>query len=178
MQTNTTNQTKTVEYDRRGDEARVARDMRPTEHETSALAETLLRSGAPEAIRQQHLEGEINDDHVLGNLKDEELHERRFNIRNNLEFNKAMHPPAESVLQGDLRDEFGLKGPKHPLTTKEVHDLHDSADAVYARSTRAREGWFTESLIKSIQELRRPDDRKESDSSSNSILGGLLGGGK
>ncbi len=175
---NTHTEAKTVSYDRAGDHERVADGIRPSEHETSALAETLLRSKAPEAIRSQHLEGEVNDDHVLGNLRDEELFERRFNIKNNLEFNKAQHPPAESVLQGELRDEFGLEGPKHALTTKEVHDLHDSADAVYARSTRARDGWFTETLIKSIQELRRPDDRKEDENTNNSILGGILGGGR
>ncbi len=140
----------------------------------SGLAQLLLQSETPEHLERM-LEGETNADHVLGNLSDEDLWERRFNIMNNEELLLAMHPPKESVLQGEVREEFGLDGPKYPASVETVHDLSDSRDAAYARSTRARDGWFIEQLIKSIQEIRRSDESPESD--SGGLMSRILGGG-
>lgn len=141
----------------------------------------LLETGVPEDVGGM-VEGEMNEDHVLGNLEDGELWERRFNIMNNEEFLLAMYPPEESVLQGDVRERFGLPGPKHALDPTAEHELSDSRDAAYARATRSRDGFQQEMMVKSITEMHRVDGELDDGSNGRGggggILGGLLGGAK
>ena len=158
-----------------GSEPVRADNLHSAGNDGSGLARLLLESETPDDL-QRMLEGETNADHVLGNLSDEELWERRFNIMNNEEFLYAMHPPKESVLQGDLREEFGLKGPKYAASPETVHDISDSRDAAYARSSRARDGWFIEQITNMIQEIRRRDDGDNE--GSGGLVSSFLGGGK
>lgn len=166
----------TINYDRNnGTSPRTATDLNAQQGGMTPFADRLLETGTPEHVDEM-VSGETNEDHVLGNLKDEELWERRFNIMNNEEFLLAMFPPQESVLQGELREEFGLDGPKHAAPPTVEHELSDTADAAYARSTRSRGGWQQEMLAKSITEMHRVDGEMDDDDDGG-LLGGILGGG-
>lgn len=156
-------------------QSHTAESLAHVDGEAKNLAELLLQSNSPKDV-QQIFGGEINQDHVLGNLNEDEIWERRHNIHNQREFAEAMFPPEESVLQGEVRERFGLDGPKHPLTPQNEHFLSDTADAALARSTRARDGFERKMMNKSISEVHRVDESNRGDESSG-ILGGLIGGG-
>lgn len=141
------------------------------------LTERVLRSEVPERAKDAWA-GETNADHVLAYFDDAQLRERKFNILNEEEFLLAMHPPAESVLQGDLRDEFGLEGPKYPLTPVAEHEFAEAREAAIARSSRSKGGFQLKKLFESVRELRRVDGNKDpEDKQSGGLLSGLLGGG-
>lgn len=167
-----------IEYSNPGGSDRVTADqLEQSGGGMRSLADRLLETGVPEDVGGM-VEGETNEDHVLGNLEDEELWERRFNIMNNEEYLLAMYPPEESVLQGDLRERFEIPGPTHAIDPTAEHELSDSKDAAYARATRSRGGFQQEMMVKSITEMHRVDGELEgSNDDSGGLLGGLFGGG-
>lgn len=150
--------------------------------EQESLLRTLSESEIPDAV-EPAWGSETNQDHMLGNLNDAEVWERKFNLKNNHEFVLAMCPPEESVIQGEFRKKHFdfLPGATEPLNSRRLHELADSHDAAYARVTRSRNGWQQEQLAKQIQEMIQRDGSNEaagSGSSDGGWLQGLLGGGR
>ena len=149
--------------------------------EQSSLLRVLSESEIPDGLTGWV--SETNQDHILGKMTEAEIWERKFNLKNNEEFVASMFPPEESIIQGDFREEHFefLPGAKEPLTWDTMHQLSDSLDAAYARSTRSRDGWQQEMLTKQIQENIRRDPQRDgsgASTSSGGLLSKWLGGGR
>lgn len=149
----------------------------------ATLMRVLSESGIPDDLTA--LLSETNQDHILGNMTEAEIWERKHNLLINQEYVESMFPPEESVLQGEFREKyFDLPGGKTSLNPKDLHAISDSMDAAYARSTRSRKGWQQEQLAKQIQEtIRRDGDGRDvpagaGGSGGGGLLSRFLGGGR
>ena len=145
----------------------------PMGPDMSSLIDTLTQSDAPETARRG-LESEMNRDHVLTNLKEDEIWERKWDLMNNEEMILSMFPPPESVLQGEVREQFGLDGGDAALTPEKTHDINDTRAAAFARTARGRNGWQQRLWAenKSISEVRRVDADEEDDGLLSRFFGG------
>ena len=141
------------------------------------LIDRITDTGVDELARKP-FEGETNPDHAFGNLKEEEVRERKFTLKNELEYLRAVHPPAESALQGELREKFGLEGAKYPLEPEREHSFFEAGDASFSRASLSRSGFIVKQLLESVQELRRVEAGGDNGDDEPGALRRLLGGGK
>ncbi|MFC6875430.1 hypothetical protein [Halobellus marinus] len=94
----------------------------------------------------------LDQDFMLGNLNDAEVHEYRWLARvMRLEI-EALHPHPDSVFQGDVRaaafddEEAAIE----PLSEKDKAIIEQFLMAVISRATRGRDGWQQEMFNKTI----------------------------
>ena len=140
--------------------------------ELTSLLETLVNSERPSDVSSL-MESESNQDHILGNLKDEEVWERKWDIENNEEFILSMFPPSQSVLQGEVRKMFGLPAPYDAVQPTTLHNIEDTKAAAYSRTTRSRDGWQQKQLNEQVQEIRSFDgSQQEEEGLVDRFLGG------
>lgn len=135
------------------------------------LVQVLNQSDLPESTRRI-LEAELNPDHVLGNLREEELRYRRFSLWNNKEMVIASFPPKESIWQGEARKQAGLGDGKEALSQEQLHWIRDAFDAAFARTTRSRNGWQQTVLAEQTQERRIVEEGNEEEGNFLSRLVG------
>ncbi len=126
----------------------------------SDLIETLIDSDLPEELAKE-IGNEISRDWALANLKEDELRERKFDLRNTLEKIFSSYPPPESFLKGEIRQEFGFDDTKEPLTPHQRRQIIDAVNSFYARATRSRGGWQQEVLAEQRSEQRVVEGRQE-----------------
>lgn len=142
--------------------------------EAPSLIETLVDSNVPRDV-ERLVASELNQDHILGNLNEAEVTWRRYSLLNNLEMVLASHPPRESIWQGrEMRQEAGLDDGRTALTPEQVHQLRDSFDAAYERTTRSRKGW-QQSLLAEQRSERRIIEEREPEQQNRGWLAKLLG---
>jgi hypothetical protein len=94
----------------------------------------------------------LDQDFMLSNLNDAEVHEYRWLARVVRLEVEALHPPSGAIFQGDLRAvAFDDKDAAvEPLTDKEMAIIEQFLMAVIARATRGRDGWQQEMFNKTI----------------------------
>jgi hypothetical protein len=95
----------------------------------------------------------LDQDFMLGNLSDAEVHEYRWLVRVlRLEI-EALHPNEDSIWQGRLRA-VAFDDPSDALPSLSEQDLsiiEQFLMAVIARATRGKDGWQQEMFNKTIQ---------------------------
>jgi hypothetical protein len=108
----------------------------------------------------------LDQNFMLANLSEAEVHEYRWLARVMLLEVKSFHPNADAVLQGELRavvfddKDQNLK----PLSEREEAIIEQFIMAAISRATRGRTGWQQEMFNKTIQasETRDVSDEEES----------------
>jgi hypothetical protein len=135
----------------------------------------LNRSEVPDWIQSSDREAEFSQDMILGNLKEEEVHEQKFLMRVRRIIQEASHPPEESVLQGGLREAV-MDDDKTALDGGDINALLGSEASQFARISRSRGGWQQKIVSEQQQVVRREDDRERN--SGGGVISKLLGGGK
>lgn len=140
--------------------------------EAAALVEVLNRHELPTDV-ERLLESELNPDHILANLNEEEVRYRRFSLWNNKEMVLGSFPPDRSIWQGERRKEAAaLDDGRTALTVEQVHGIRDAFDAAFARVSRSREGWQQDKLADQTEERRIVEERNED---SGGFLSKLMG---
>jgi len=95
----------------------------------------------------------LDQDFMLGNLSDAEVHEYRWLVRVlRLEI-EALHPNEDSIWQGRLRA-VAFDDPSDALPSLSEQDLsiiEQFLMGVIARATRGKDGWQQEMFNKTIQ---------------------------
>jgi hypothetical protein len=95
----------------------------------------------------------LDQDFMLGNLSDAEIHEYRWLVRVlRLEI-EALHPNEDSIWQGRLRA-VAFDDPSDALPSLSEQDLsiiEQFLMGVIARATRGKDGWQQEMFNKTIQ---------------------------
>lgn len=114
--------------------------------------------------------------HGLGNLDEAHLNYRKYKILNTEEFWQAAFPPQESIWQGELRKEAGLKDGREALTPELAAEIRTAADATYNIATRSGPefGGFQQKLLAQQQAERREIVERD-DKSSGGWLKRILG---
>ncbi|GAA0303983.1 hypothetical protein [Halarchaeum salinum] len=140
-------------------------------HPTGDLLSALNESGAPTDAKRL-FGSELNQDHILGKLNEDELWYRRFELEINLDLLLASAPPETSIWQGPRREEVDLGGKPWPFSASELHEARDTRDAAYARATRSRDGWQQKLLAEQQSERRIVEERDEG---SEGLLSKLVG---
>lgn len=135
------------------------------------LVKTLAAHDLPKDVVRL-VESELNQDHILANLDNNDIHRRMFDLRNQLELILASFPSEESALQGEIRKEFGFRDAKKALTPEQLHDLRQAFYAAYDRTTRSRNGWQQHLLAEQTQEVRHVEDPNKN---SGGIISRILG---
>jgi hypothetical protein len=99
----------------------------------------------------------LDQDFLLGNLNEAEVHEYRWLARvMKLEI-ESLHPNEDSIFQGKLRaaafddPEQNIK----PLSAREKATIEQFLMGVIARATRGRDGWQQEMFNKTISASER-----------------------
>lgn len=136
------------------------------------LVSELLETDVPEEILQL-FSSELSRDHVLGNLKDEELHEYRYFVKNSMLMVKAKFPPPESAMQGELRDVV-YDDDREPLNTDQLHKIRDAPWISHQRASRSKD-FGQQKLITEQTKRQVVDDLREKDE-GGSIFSRIFGG--
>jgi len=94
----------------------------------------------------------LDQDFLLGNLNEAEVHEYRWLARVMTLEVESLHPSSESVWQGDLRAvSFDDKAESvEALSPREKATVEQFIMGVIARATRGRDGWQQEMFNKTI----------------------------
>ena len=94
----------------------------------------------------------LDQDFMLSNLNDAEVHEYRWLARVVRLEVEALHPTSGAVFQGDLRAVAfdDTEAAIEPLTDKNKAIIEQFLMAVIARATRGRDGWQQEMFNKTI----------------------------
>jgi hypothetical protein len=104
----------------------------------------------------------LDQDFLLGNLAEAEVHEYRWLARVMMLEVESIHPNADSVFSGDVR--AVAYDDKHdaltPLSAREKAVIEQFIMGVISRATRGRDGWQQEMFNKTIQasETREVND--------------------
>jgi len=95
----------------------------------------------------------LDQDFMLGNLAEAEVHEYRWLARVMMLEVESIHPNEQSVYSGDLRAvSFGDKDDAlSPLSAREKAVIEQFIMGVISRATRGRSGWQQEMFNKTIQ---------------------------
>lgn len=103
------------------------------------------------------LRAELGRIHGLGNLPPKHLDYRFYKLKNSDEILQAHFPPVESLWQGELRKEAGLKDAREPLTPEMRFNIRSAVDAAYSVVSRSgpEEGGFQQKLLAQQQAERR-----------------------
>lgn len=115
----------------------------------------------------------LSDDFVLANLENAEVTEAKWLARILIKKLEAIHPPEESIYQGEFRA-VCMDDPTEnikPLTPMEKYYLQKTIMAVHARVSRSRDGWQQDQTSKQITASYMRSDENE----SKGRLGGLFG---
>jgi len=94
----------------------------------------------------------LDQDFLLGNLNEAEVHEYRWLARVMTLEIKSLHPSGDSVFQGDLRavafddESESLEA----LSQRDLATVEQFIMGVIARATRGRDGWQQEMFNKTI----------------------------
>lgn len=110
---------------------------------------------------------ELSRLHGLANYDEAELNWNRFTLLNNGEILEAHFSPRESIWQGNLRKEGGLRDGRtalQPETRKKIRDV--TKRTAYGLATRSgpERGGFNQKLLAQQQAQRREIVEKEEDS--------------
>lgn len=104
----------------------------------------------------------LDQDFMLGNLTEAEVHEYRWLARVMMLEIQSLHPNQDTVFQGELRAvAFDDKAQNFtPLSERDKAVIEQFIMAVISRATRGRDGWQQEMFNKTIQasETRQIDD--------------------
>lgn len=94
----------------------------------------------------------LDQDFLLGNLQEAEVHEYRWLARVMVLEVESLHPNDESVFQGTLRAAaFDKKGEQlDPMSGRQKAVIEQFIMGVIARATRGRDGWQQEMFNKTI----------------------------
>lgn len=127
---------------------------------TARLVDTLVAYEVPEDIADI-VAVELSRDFILANYKDEETWEKKYDLKNVLEYITALFPPQDSILQGKMRSELGYGDMRPALTGYNMQRVRQAMSLSYARITRSRSGWQQELLAQQTKEIRqiRPMDQ-------------------
>jgi hypothetical protein len=107
----------------------------------------------------------LDQDFLLGNMTDAEVHEYRWLARVLRLEVEAMHPAQESIFQEDIRmvayDDRKQRLPALDEVDKSI--IEQFLMAVIARATRGKDGWQQEMFNKTItaSETRQVDDNDD-----------------
>ena len=101
----------------------------------------------------------LDQDFMLGNLAEAEVHEYRWLARVMVLEIESLHPNEESVFQGELRAlAFDDRGESlSALSPREKATIEQFIMGVIARATRGRDGWQQEMFNKTISASERRD---------------------
>jgi hypothetical protein len=107
----------------------------------------------------------LDRDFMLANMNEAEVHEYRWLARVMKLEVEALHPPEDSIFQGEVRA-VAYDDPEENLEALTPQDhaiIEQFLMAVIARATRGREGWQQEMFNKSIsasetREISNDDD--------------------
>ena len=94
----------------------------------------------------------LNQDFLLGNLQEAEVHEYRWLARVMVLEVQSLHPNDESIFRGRLRAAaFDKKGEQlDPLSPRQKAVIEQFIMGVISRATRGRDGWQQEMFNKTI----------------------------
>lgn len=101
----------------------------------------------------------LDQDFMLGNLEEAEVHEYRWLARvMKLEI-ESLHPNQDAIFEGELRAvAFDDKRQNiKPLSQREKATIEQFLMGVIARATRGRDGWQQEMFNKTISASERRD---------------------
>lgn len=95
----------------------------------------------------------LDQDFMLGNLEEAEVHEYRWLARVMVLEIESLHPNGDSVFRGDVRAAaFNNKDQAlKPLDEREKAIIEQFIMATISRATRGRDGWQQEMFNKTIQ---------------------------
>jgi hypothetical protein len=107
----------------------------------------------------------LDQDFLLGNLQEAEVHEYRWLARVMVLEIQSLHPNDESVFQGTLRAAaFDAKGEQlNPLSARQKAVIEQFIMGVISRATRGRDGWQQEMFNKTISASEKREVGEEED---------------
>lgn len=112
----------------------------------------------------------LADEGVLSNIREADREFARLHAENVVKYVEAMHPPADSHVQGNLRRAYlgDLEDGRKALDDATVANFRSVLLGAFFRYSRSIEGWQQDKFSEQIQ-TRRVEDKREQES------GGLLG---
>lgn len=126
----------------------------------SLVTESELQQGTAEMLRNL-----LSRDWVLSKMSDAEVHEMRWLARTIADEVEAMHPPEDSIWQGDLRM-YASGDPKQqlePLSSTQKTEIFQLIQGFIARVARSKEGFQQETFKKQIRKSEREDRSEDED---------------
>lgn len=101
----------------------------------------------------------LSQDWVLGNLGEAEVHEIRWLVRVMMMQLESLHPPADSIWTGELRQyaSGNQRQALEPLDPAQKLVIFELIQGVIARATRSKDGWQQEIFRKQIKQSETVD---------------------
>jgi len=114
----------------------------------------------------------LADEGVLGNIRHADREYARLHAENVVKFVEAMHPPAESHVQGTLRRAYlgDLDDGREAIDDATLANLRSVLIGAFFRYSRSIDGWQQDKFGEQIQ-TKRIEDKREPESG---LLGGLF----